>query len=91
MFRARKVYADEKVSHCPFCGGAAIVKNEQGVPVCTRHKTALLENMMCSCGGYLDIMQGKYGPFFLCTKCNIVSFKKGLEMNGYPLKSVEDL
>jgi hypothetical protein len=91
MFRTRKVYADEKVSHCPFCGAAAIVKNEQKVPVCPRHKNALLENMMCSCGGYLDIMQGKYGPFFRCTKCNIVSFRKGLEMNGYPLKMVDDL
>jgi hypothetical protein len=91
MFRSRKVYSAEKVSHCPFCGGSAIVKNEQKIPVCSRHKNALLEDMKCACGGYLDITQGKYGPFFTCTNCNIISFKKGLEMNGYPLKSVEDL
>jgi hypothetical protein len=91
MFRTRKVYADEKVSHCPFCGGAAIMKNLQKVPVCAKHKDAVLEDMKCACGGYLDIMQGKFGPFFVCPNCNIISYKKGLDMNGYPLKSVEDL
>ena len=90
MFR-RKVYSEEKVSHCPFCGGAAIVRNSQKVPVCVKHKDMVLENMKCACGSYLDIKEWKFGPFFVCVNCNIVSFKKGLDMNGYPLKTVEEL
>ncbi len=87
----RKVYSEENVSHCPFCGGAAITKNSQKVPVCTRHKDMELVDLKCACGRYLDIKEGKFGPFFICTNCNIVSFKKGLDMNGYPLRSVDDL
>ncbi|MGV8169437.1 MAG: hypothetical protein ACP5N3_05260 [Candidatus Nanoarchaeia archaeon] len=87
----RKVYSEEKVSHCPFCGGAAIVKNEQGVPVCTRHKKLILDGLKCKCGSYMDIKEGKFGPFFICPNCGIMSYKKGLDLNGYPLKSVEDL
>jgi hypothetical protein len=90
LFR-RKVYSEEKVSRCPFCGGAAIVRNSQKVPVCTRHKDEILDGLKCACGSYLDIREGKFGPFFVCASCGIVSFKKGLDMNGYPLKSVEDL
>jgi hypothetical protein len=90
MFR-RKVYSEEKVSHCPFCGGAAIARNEQKVPVCERHKHMILDGLKCACGSYLDIKEGKFGPFFVCVNCNIVSFKKGLDMNGYPLKGVEEL
>jgi ssDNA-binding Zn-finger/Zn-ribbon topoisomerase 1 len=51
----------------------------------------VLQDLKCACGGYLDIKEGKFGPFFVCINCNIVSFKKGLDMNGYPLKKVEEL
>ncbi|MFA6073090.1 MAG: hypothetical protein WC758_03185 [Candidatus Woesearchaeota archaeon] len=87
----RKVYNEEKVSHCPFCGSAATAKNEQKLPVCIKHKGILLQDLKCACGEWLDLKEGKYGPFFVCFNCKIVSFKKGLDMNGYPLKSVEDL
>lgn len=89
--RIKKDYSTHKVSKCPFCDGPAITKNEQKIPVCTRHKEELLQDLKCSCGEYLDLKISKYGPFFLCMKCNIVKFSKGLEINGYPLKDVTEL
>ena len=89
--RIRKVYGEQKVSKCPFCNGAAITRNAQNIPVCTKHKQEILENLKCSCGEYLDVKTGKFGPFFTCITCNIVKFKKGLEINGYPLKNVDEL
>lgn len=89
--RIKKNYEEHKVSRCPFCDGAAITKNPQKIPVCVRHKDELLQDLLCSCGEYLDVKMGKYGPFFSCFNCNIVKFKKGLELNGYPLRVVDDL
>ena len=89
--RIKKVYEEHKVSKCPFCDGPAITRNEQKVPVCMRHKDELLQDLKCSCGEYIDVKIGKYGPFFTCINCNIVKFKKGLEINGYPLKNVDEL
>lgn len=89
--RIKKVYGESKLSECPFCGGAAITKNSQKIPVCTRHKDEELLDLKCSCGAYLDLVIGKYGPFFKCINCNIVKFKTVLEANGYPLIDVSEL
>lgn len=89
--RIKKNYEEHKVSKCPFCNGAAITKNPQKIPVCARHKEEELKDLKCNCGEYLDIMIGKYGPFFKCFNCNIIKYKRGLEINGYPLKEVSDL
>ncbi|MFP4568165.1 MAG: hypothetical protein ACLFN8_04420 [Candidatus Woesearchaeota archaeon] len=89
--RIKKVYGEYKVSKCPFCYGAAITKNPQNVPVCTRHKEEELQDLKCKCGEYLDVAIGRYGPFFKCYNCGIINFKTGLEINGYPLKDVADL
>lgn len=89
--RIKKNYEEHKVSRCPFCNGAAITKNPQKIPVCMKHKNEELVDLRCKCGEFLDIKLGKFGPFFVCINCNIVKFKTGLEVNGYPLKSVDDL
>jgi len=89
--RTRKIYGESKVSRCPFCDGAAVTRNEQKIPVCMKHKNELLQDLKCSCGDYLDIKMGKYGPFFICMNCNIIKFEKGLEINGYPLINIKDL
>lgn len=87
----KKVYGEYKVDKCPFCGSVATIKNPQGVPVCPAHKNEELENMKCACGSHLDIKEGKYGVFFLCRNCGPINLKKALDINGYPLISVNDL
>lgn len=77
----RKRYGESQVNSCPFCEAIAIAKNKQGIPVCEKHKSAVLNDFKCICGEYLDIMQGKYGMFFNCMRCGPVSFRKALEVN----------
>lgn len=89
--RLKKIYSEHKVSTCPFCGSPAITQNPQKIPVCTAHKDEELQDLKCSCGSYLDVVIGKYGPFFKCINCNIVKFKTGLDINGYPLKKIDEL
>lgn len=76
-----KVYGQSKVSSCPFCGQSANVKNEQGVPVCKNHTKSFIQDVKCACGEYMDIREGKWGPFFLCMNCGPVNWRKGMEMN----------
>jgi hypothetical protein len=81
----RKVYGQSAVSNCPFCGDNAYSKNPQGVPVCKAHSKALLQNLKCHCGDWLDIRESKYGAFFTCMKCGAINMRKMLEVN-MPLK-----
>lgn len=78
----RKRYGESRIDKCPFCGKTATAKNSQGVPVCRNHKRKLLENMKCACGEWLDVNEGKWGPYFRCFNCGNISFRKGLEMNS---------
>lgn len=87
----RKKYGEYKKDVCPFCSKIASVKNEQGVPTCQTHKKNLLQDLKCACGDYLDVMTGKYGPYFRCFNCGNINYQKGLVINDYPLKSIEDL
>lgn len=89
--RFKKVYGQSRDNICPFCGDIATTSNNQKVPVCLAHKTEELLDLKCICGDWLDLKQGKYGPFFVCMKCGNVNFAKGLELNGYPLKSIDSL
>jgi len=91
MYRGRKTYGVSKTNTCPFCGRPAYNKNSQGVPVCKDHIKEQLNDLRCVCGSWLDIKEGKYGVFFTCMNCGAINLKKGLEMNGYPLKKIEDL
>lgn len=81
----RKVYGQSQVNTCPFCGEHAYDKNCQGVPVCRTHKDALIPDVKCACGGFLDIREGKFGTFFTCMECGTVSMSRMLEING-PLR-----
>lgn len=86
----RKVYGQSQEVNCPFCGGSATSKNEQGLPVCRNHTKAEI-NLKCVCGEYLDVKESKYGTFFLCMNCGSVSAKKAFEINDLPLRSFEDI
>ncbi|MFT4282846.1 MAG: hypothetical protein ACMXX6_00285 [Candidatus Woesearchaeota archaeon] len=87
----KKVYGSYKKEICVICGVSATAKNDQGLTVCQNHKKENLTDLKCVCGDYLDVMTGKYGAFFRCFNCGAINLNKGLEMNGYPLKSIEDL
>ncbi|HIH37749.1 hypothetical protein J4460_07525 [Candidatus Woesearchaeota archaeon] len=76
-----KRYGQSRIDYCPFCEKQALVKNAQGVPVCSAHKNATIGEMKCICGGNLEIKEGKFGAFFLCDKCGPINMKKVLEIN----------
>jgi len=65
---ARKTYGSYQQSTCPYCGSAAMSKNEIGLSVCKNHiKTDSLD-IKCSCGSWLDVKEGKWGTFFSMRK-----------------------
>ena len=78
--RIPKRYGESRIDRCPFCSKTATTANKQGVPVCSEHKDKNLD-LKCICGEYLDVMKGKWGPYFRCLNCGNISFKKGLSMN----------
>jgi len=75
----RKIYGAEKIDVCPFCTKRAVTKSTQGIPTCQDHKAQKLLDVKCICGQYLDLLEGKWGPYFRCEHCGNISFKKGLE------------
>lgn len=77
----KKIYGHNRKDICPFCGKQATTKNSQGYGVCLKHKNAVMEDMRCACGEYLDIKEGKYGLFFLCMSCGPMSQSKAFEIN----------
>lgn len=76
-----KVYGQSKASGCLFCGKQSIRMNEQGIPVCITHKEAVLNDFKCACGRWLDLREGKWGPYWLCQDCGIVPMRKAIEFN----------
>lgn len=70
-----------KPEPCPFCTNQASQTNEQGIPVCIKHKNNLLD-LNCLCGSSLDTQKSKYGTFFSCVNCGAISLKKAIEMNN---------
>ena len=84
--KARKVYGQSRIDKCPFCGKQATTKNSQGVSVCLAHKNAIMNDLKCACGEYLDIKEGKYGYFFMCMNCGPQSHTK-----VYTLNEIKDI
>tara|TARA_Y100000310_G_scaffold333855_1_gene412281 strand:+ start:2303 stop:2725 length:423 start_codon:yes stop_codon:yes gene_type:complete len=82
MARSRipKVYGQSMVSSCPFCGKVATAKSEQGADVCSKHTKTQIVNAKCNCGDYIDLLSGRYGPYFNCLKCGNINYQKGLDM-----------
>ena len=80
--RIPKRYGEYKIDKCPFCGKQATTRNKQQIPVCAAHKDQVLEGLKCSCGSWLDVKVGKWGPYFVCLKCGNINFKKGMDMNS---------
>ncbi len=76
-----KKYGESKIDKCPFCGRQAVLTNSQGLPVCSNHKNAVLNQMKCVCGETADLMTGKFGVYFNCLNCGNVNARKIFEMN----------
>lgn len=83
FMKGKKVYGSYREDACPFCGKQGTSKNKQGVPTCPQHKEQYLD-LKCLCGEWLDILEGKYGPYGKCIKCGNINFKRALENNPKP-------
>ena len=81
--RLPKIYGESKTSQCPFCSKPAMAISCQKVPVCKNHVDAKLPDIRCACGSWLEMKEGKWGPFFVCLRCGPVSFKKAIGMLGF--------
>jgi len=79
-WKRKKTYGNYKTSTCPFCERLATSKNEQGLEVCHKHKTKLLDEIKCVCGSWLESCSGKFGPYFNCLNCGNVNYNKAMEM-----------
>ena len=79
-FRRKKTYGEYKVAHCPFCDKIATAKNEQGLNVCRLHTKEMIQEIKCTCGGWLETRSGKFGPYFNCVRCGNINYNKGLAM-----------
>ncbi len=79
----RKVYGQSTSSECIFCNTRALLLNAQKFPVCNTHRESLVDTdaLRCTCGGYLDIRNGKFGAFFTCMHCGPRSISKIKELN----------
>ncbi len=80
MFIPKK-YGQSKIDKCPFCQKHATSMNKQNVPVCPSHKGEVLDNLKCVCSNTLEIMNGKFGIFFSCTRCGSMNLRRVLEFN----------
>jgi hypothetical protein len=86
-----KRYGESGNEGCPFCGKQATSRNEQDIPVCKAHTTALLNEMKCICGEYLETCTGKWGLYFRCQRCGNVNKRKVFEINQVKDVSKMDL
>ena len=78
-----KKYGQSKVEKCPFCGMQGIVRNVQGIPVCSKHKDRKLGDAKCVCGETLELRTGKFGAYFYCINCGNISFSKAMSVNDF--------
>lgn len=79
--RIPKKYGTGKKQDCPFCGEFSTATNSQEVPVCRKHVNNRIENFKCLCGDWLDLVSGKFGPYFRCVRCGNMNFQRGIEVN----------
>ena len=89
--RIPKKYGQSRIDKCPFCGQQSVTVNKQKIPVCSRHKDAVLDNLKCICGEPLDIMHGKFGVFFNCFHCGNMNLRKALEINEVEEEKIPDV
>ncbi|MBT4935505.1 hypothetical protein HOL21_03125 [Candidatus Woesearchaeota archaeon] len=87
-FKAKKVYGQYKRIPCPFCERTATQKNEQGLDVCHKHTNQNLDEIKCTCGSWLELRNGKFGPYFNCINCGNFNYTKAMEIKAITHKEV---
>ncbi len=75
-----KKYGCSQSKSCPFCNRNATSKNEQKIPVCEKHRATKFPDVRCSCKSFLDLRDGKWGPYFVCMKCGNKNLQNVLEL-----------
>ena len=76
-----KQYGKSKIDVCPFCDEQAFTLNKQKIPVCNKHRHAVLGGMRCICSEYLELKTGRYGTYFNCLNCGNINSKKIFNIN----------
>ena len=76
-----KKYGESRIDKCPFCNQQATMKNTQQIPVCSRHRETLMDDLICACGSTLEMKDGKWGAYFSCYRCGNMNLRKALEIN----------
>ncbi len=79
-FPKRKDYGSYKTAKCPFCHRMGTFKNSQGLEVCKQHQESILEEIRCTCKGWLEPKSGKFGPYFHCENCGNFNYDKGMKI-----------
>ncbi|MBS3168361.1 hypothetical protein J4216_04505 [Candidatus Woesearchaeota archaeon] len=77
----RNSYGSTKMARCPICSKNAITKNKLGINVCKEHANFDFPDLKCTCKEVMDLREGKYGPFCICSRCGIMNLRKALEIN----------
>ena len=93
-FPKKKTYGVYKTVTCPFCSRMATQKNEQGIEVCYQHSKQAVEEIKCTCGGWLEPRAGKFGRYFNCLNCGNINYEKAMqikEITKGTVKKVEPL
>ncbi len=86
----KKIYGANKQETCFLCGSISTALNDEGLPVCVCHRKEK-GNFRCVCKEWLDVKKSKYGVFFTCINCGVISYSKGLKMNDMPLKAINNI
>ena len=69
----------------------ATQKNEQGLDVCHQHVKQSMEEFKCTCGSWLELRAGKFGPYFNCMNCGNMNYAKAMEIKEVTTVSSDDI
>lgn len=79
------LYGSTDISRCPLCGKSALAKTKAGISVCKEHTTFEFPELKCTCKEAMQLKEGRYGPFCICSRCGIMNLRKALEVNSVNL------
>ena len=79
------MYGTTGIARCPLCGRSALSKNKMGLSVCKDHASFEFPLMKCACGDSLQLKEGKFGPFCICSRCGTINLRKAFEVNNINL------
>lgn len=86
-FKLKKQYGNYKVLTCSFCARTATQQTEQGVEVCHKHTHETVDEIKCTCGSWLELRSGKFGPYFNCINCGNLNYQKGMEIKEITMRN----